>query len=139
MTALSERFQLTDTIRLRNRFVATAHASGAVADGLPIAGDAEYWQRLAQGGAAMAIIGGSVVSLDSFVRRGKQPDDLMLVVLNATPVPRMGYRIGVPRPGFYQEVLNTDAGMYGGSNLGNMGGIHTEDVRHMGRDHSLRC
>ena len=73
----------------------------------------------------------------SFVRRGKNPDDVMLVVLNATPVPRSGYRIGVPRPGFYQEVLNTDAGIYGGSNLGNMGGIHTEAVRHMGRDHSL--
>ena len=40
-------------------------------------------------------------------------------------------------PGFYQEVLNTDAGIYGGSNLGNMGGIQTEEVRHMGRDHSL--
>jgi 2,4-dienoyl-CoA reductase (NADPH2) len=70
MTPLADPFQLTDSIRLRNRFVATAHASGAVADGLPTAGDAEYWQRLAQGGAAMAIIGGSAVSLDSFVRRG---------------------------------------------------------------------
>jgi 1,4-alpha-glucan branching enzyme len=43
----------------------------------------------------------------------------------------------VPRPGFYQEVLNTDAGIYGGSNVGNMGGIHTEPVRHMGREHSI--
>ncbi len=70
MTALAEPFQLTDAIRLRNRFVATAHASGAVADGMPTAGDAEYWQRVAQGGVAMAIVGGSVVSLDSFNRRG---------------------------------------------------------------------
>jgi 2,4-dienoyl-CoA reductase-like NADH-dependent reductase (Old Yellow Enzyme family) len=70
MTPLADPFQLTDSVRLRNRFVATAHASGAVVDGLPTAGDAEYWQRLAQGGAAMAIIGGSAVSLDSFVRRG---------------------------------------------------------------------
>ena len=70
MTPLADPFQLTDSVRLRNRFVATAHASGAVSDGLPTAGDAEYWQRLARGGAAMAIIGGSVVSLDSFVRRG---------------------------------------------------------------------
>ena len=73
----------------------------------------------------------------SFIRRGKNPDDIMLVVMNATPVPRSGYRIGVPRPGFYEEVLNTDAGIYGGSNLGNMGGIHSEEYRHMGRDHSL--
>jgi 2,4-dienoyl-CoA reductase-like NADH-dependent reductase (Old Yellow Enzyme family) len=70
VTPLAEPFQLTDAIRLRNRFVATAHASGAVSDGMPTAGDAEYWQRLAQGGAAMAIVGGSVVSLDSFNRRG---------------------------------------------------------------------
>lgn len=70
MTRLAEPFQLTDAIRLRNRFVATAHASGAVSDGIPTAGDAEYWQRVAEGGAAMAIVGGSVVSLDSFVRRG---------------------------------------------------------------------
>jgi 2,4-dienoyl-CoA reductase-like NADH-dependent reductase (Old Yellow Enzyme family) len=70
VTRLAEPFQLSDEIRLRNRFVATAHASGAVADGLPTAGDAEYWQRLGQGGAAMAIVGGSVVSLDSYVRRG---------------------------------------------------------------------
>ena len=70
MTPLAEPFQLTDAIGLRNRFVATAHASGAVLDGMPTAGDAEYWQRVAQGGAAMAIVGGSVVSLDSFNRRG---------------------------------------------------------------------
>src|ERR1700759_1768327 len=76
-------------------------------------------------------------SVFSFVRRGKNPDDLMLVVLNATPVPRTGYRIGVPRPGYYQEVLNTDAGIYGGSNMGNMGVIHTEEGRQTGRDHSL--
>ena len=73
----------------------------------------------------------------SFVRHGKNPDDIIVVVMNATPVPRSGYRIGVPRPGFYQEVLNTDAGIYGGSNMGNMGGVHSEVVRHMGRDHSI--
>ena len=70
MTTLAEPFQLTETIRLRNRFVATAHASGAVADGMPTPGDTEYWQRLGQGGIAMAIVGGTVVSPDSTVRRG---------------------------------------------------------------------
>jgi len=70
MPRLKEPFAITDSITLRNRFVATAHASGAVVDGLATAGDAAYWQRLSEGGAAMAIVGGSVVSLDSFVRRG---------------------------------------------------------------------
>ena len=70
MSTLGEPFALTKSIRLRNRFVATAHAPGAVADGLPGPGDAEYWQRLAAGGIAMAITGGSVVSADSTIRRG---------------------------------------------------------------------
>jgi 1,4-alpha-glucan branching enzyme len=74
----------------------------------------------------------------SFIRRGKNPDDVMVVVLNATPVIRQGYRVGVPRSGHYKEVLNTDAGVYGGSNVGNMGGIHSEPVLHMGREQSLR-
>jgi 1,4-alpha-glucan branching enzyme len=62
---------------------------------------------------------------------------VMVVVLNATPVVRNGYRVGVPRSGFYKEVLNTDAALYGGSNIGNMGGIHSEQVLHMGREQSL--
>jgi len=69
-TALGEPFQLSDAVRLRNRFVATAHASGAVADGMPTAGDAAYWQRLAHGGVGMAIVGGTVVSPSSTGRRG---------------------------------------------------------------------
>src|SRR5205814_3155304 len=48
-------------LELRNRLVATAHATGLVRDGLPVDGDAEYWRRLADGGAAMAIPGGTVV------------------------------------------------------------------------------
>jgi 1,4-alpha-glucan branching enzyme len=73
----------------------------------------------------------------SFIRRGKKPEDIMVVILNATPEVRKGYRVGVPQPGFYKEVLNTDAGIYGGSNVGNMGGINSEPVRHMGRENSL--
>ena len=76
-------------------------------------------------------------SVFSFIRRGKKAEDLMIVVLNATPVVRKGYRIGVPQAGFYQEILNTDAAIYGGSNVGNMGGIHSEPVPHTGRDHSI--
>ncbi|HTN03760.1 MAG TPA: alpha amylase C-terminal domain-containing protein, partial [Planctomycetaceae bacterium] len=47
-------------------------------------------------------------------------------VLNATPVPRHDYRVGVPRPGFYKEILNSDSAIYGGSNVGNSGGTYTE-------------
>ena len=48
-------------------------------------------------------------SVYSFIRRGKNPDDLVIAILNATPVVRYGYHIGVPRPGHYEEILNTDA------------------------------
>jgi 2,4-dienoyl-CoA reductase-like NADH-dependent reductase (Old Yellow Enzyme family) len=57
-------------VTLRNRLVATAHASGLVRDGLPIAGDAEYWGRLAAGGAAMLIGGGTVTAPESAPRQG---------------------------------------------------------------------
>jgi 1,4-alpha-glucan branching enzyme len=57
--------------------------------------------------------------------------------VNATPVVRYNYRLGVPEPGFYREVINTDAETYGGSNIGNLGGVQTEDVPWMGREHSI--
>ena len=76
-------------------------------------------------------------SVFSFIRRGKKPEDLMVVVLNATPVVRAGYRVGVPQPGFYREVLNTDAAVYGGSNAGNAGGKCSEPIAHKGRQHSI--
>ncbi|MGB2634030.1 MAG: 1,4-alpha-glucan branching protein GlgB [Candidatus Acidiferrum sp.] len=76
-------------------------------------------------------------SVFSFVRRGKNPDDMLLIVLNATPVVRYGYRIGVPRPGHFDEILNTDAITYGGSNVGNLGGMNTTEHAWMGRISSL--
>jgi 1,4-alpha-glucan branching enzyme len=76
-------------------------------------------------------------SVFSFMRRGKTPQDLVVVVLNATPVVRPGYRVGVPQPGFYQEVMNTDSATYGGSNVGNMGGAQSAPIPHMGRQHSI--
>ena len=69
MIAAAEPFVLR-SVRLRNRLVATAHASGLVQDGLPVAGDAEYWGRLAAGGAAMLISGGTVTAPESAPRRG---------------------------------------------------------------------
>jgi 1,4-alpha-glucan branching enzyme len=76
-------------------------------------------------------------SVYSFIRRGKNPDDLLIVILNATPVVRYGYHIGVPRPGHYEEVLNTDAESYGGSNVGNLGGMNAGEHAWQGRRYSL--
>jgi 1,4-alpha-glucan branching enzyme len=58
--------------------------------------------------------------------------------MNATPVVRSGYRIGVPKEGFYTETLNTDAEVYGGSNIGNQGGVPSDPIPWQGRDHSIQ-
>ncbi|HEV8074597.1 MAG TPA: 1,4-alpha-glucan branching protein GlgB [Candidatus Acidoferrum sp.] len=76
-------------------------------------------------------------SVYSFIRRGKNPDDMLIVILNATPVVRYGYHIGVPRAGHYEEVLNTDAATYGGSNVGNLGGMNAGEHAWQGRRYSL--
>ena len=76
-------------------------------------------------------------SVVSFVRLGRDPDRLVLCVCNFTPVPRHGYRVGVPRPGFYREVVNTDAAVYGGGNLGNAGGVAAAPVPHHGQPWSV--
>jgi 1,4-alpha-glucan branching enzyme len=64
----------------------------------------------------------------AFRRKSAKAGDEMIVVCNFTPVPREGYRFGVPAPGTYREVLNSDAQFYGGSNVGNGGGIEAEAV-----------
>lgn len=75
-------------------------------------------------------------SVISFLRRGPN-GETMLVVLNATPVFRESYRVGVPFGGNWREVLNSDAPCYGGSGQGNGGGCQAQDWAHHGRDHSL--
>src|SRR5262249_821419 len=72
-------------------------------------------------------------SVLSFLRQGGPNDPaaggaVAVVVCNFTPVPRHRYRVGVPRPGRYREALNSDAAIYGGSNLGNGGGVQAEPV-----------
>ena len=62
-------------------------------------------------------------SVLAFLRRGKSPQEEILVALNFTPVVRQAYRIGVPHSGFYREILNTDSYCYDGSNVGNSGGV----------------
>jgi 1,4-alpha-glucan branching enzyme len=76
-------------------------------------------------------------SVISFVRYARDPRDLLLCTCNFTPVPRQGYRVGVPIGGFYVEVLNTDSEIYGGSNLGNGGGVQSEPVPWHGQPHSV--
>ncbi|MCL4249874.1 MAG: 1,4-alpha-glucan branching protein GlgB [Anaerolineae bacterium] len=77
-------------------------------------------------------------SVLSYIRFADDPKDFLVVVANFTPVPRQGYTIGVPEAGFYAELLNSDADVYGGSNLGNSGGVQTEAAPHHGYDQSLR-
>ena len=76
-------------------------------------------------------------SIISYLRKGTNPDDEILMVCNFTPVPRQGYRVGVPRQGFWQEVLNSDAKEYGGSGWGNFGGMYADPVPFHGKSHSL--
>ncbi|KVL69805.1 glycogen-branching enzyme [Burkholderia ubonensis] len=74
-------------------------------------------------------------SVFSFVRKAAD-GDCVLVICNFIPVPRHQYRIGVPRPGRYREIVNSDAACYGGSGVGN-GECHTEAIASHGRDCSL--
>ncbi|MBI3668765.1 MAG: 1,4-alpha-glucan branching protein GlgB [Acidobacteria bacterium] len=76
-------------------------------------------------------------SVLSFVRRAKNPEDFVVIVANFTPVVRENYRVSVPRLGFYRELMNTDAAIYGGSNAGNAGGVMAEAVPWLGHPHSL--
>jgi 1,4-alpha-glucan branching enzyme len=73
----------------------------------------------------------------SFVRRGLNPMETILVAVNFTPLPRYGYRIGAPAAGFWREIANTDATEYGGSGVGNMGGLDASDAPAHGRPWSL--
>jgi 1,4-alpha-glucan branching enzyme len=76
-------------------------------------------------------------SVVSFIRKGKASKDCLLFVFNFTPVPRMQYRIGAPRSGYYQELINSDAGCFGGSNVGLGGGIEAENIPWHGKPYSL--
>ncbi len=74
-------------------------------------------------------------SVLSLIRRG--PKGELICLFNFTPVPRHGYRVGVPFPGEYAEVINTDSALYEGSNLGNGGWIRTGAIPCHGHSHSL--
>jgi 1,4-alpha-glucan branching enzyme len=76
-------------------------------------------------------------SIVSFLRRGRQPADTLLFVCNWTPVPRHNYRVGVPQDGYWREISNSDAPLYGGSGQGNMGGLSAAPLPIHGRPFSL--
>ncbi len=76
-------------------------------------------------------------SVLSFIRKAKSSDAFLVIVSNFTPVPWHGYRIGVPQPGEYQEVFNSDSEKYWGSNVGNDGGLTTDQVPMHGYSQSL--
>ncbi len=76
-------------------------------------------------------------SLFSFIRRSSR-NEIIVVVINATPVPRSGYRLGVPEGGYYEEILNSDSGLYGGSNVGAAGGIAAQEQEAHGRSQSIQ-
>jgi 1,4-alpha-glucan branching enzyme len=73
----------------------------------------------------------------SFLRKGRAGDDFVLVACNFTPVTRFNYKVGVPRGGFWKELLNGDAREYGGSGHGNLGGVEAVPVSFHGRPYSL--
>ena len=76
-------------------------------------------------------------SVLTFLRRARDPGDFLVAAINFTPVVRENYRVGVPEPGFYAELLNTDAQEYGGCGVGNLGGVTAEPVPWLGRPFSL--
>ena len=88
-------------------------------------------------GFRWAVADDAANSVYAFTRQTLDGSSTLLVVSNMTPVPRHGYRVGVPRAGRWREVLNTDAGVYGGGHLGNDGGVTSEEVPAHGQAASL--
>ncbi|MGI9114679.1 MAG: 1,4-alpha-glucan branching protein GlgB [Chthoniobacterales bacterium] len=76
-------------------------------------------------------------SVVSFIRKSRE-GDVIVFVINATPVVRYEYAVGVPRAGYYREVINSDAETYGGTNIGNLGGITAMEEPHHARSHSIK-
>jgi 1,4-alpha-glucan branching enzyme len=76
-------------------------------------------------------------SIIAYLRKAKTPQAAIVCLCNFTPVPRHGYRVGVPEPGWYRELINTDGMAYGGSNIGNGGGVLAAEVPSHGFPYSL--
>ncbi|MGH9685102.1 MAG: 1,4-alpha-glucan branching protein GlgB [Candidatus Acidiferrales bacterium] len=80
----------------------------------------------------------SAASVLVFLRRGRKPDDFIIVVCNFTPVIRENYRVPVPRAGFYREIFNSDSSYYNGRDIGNAGGVRAEPVPWNNHEYSLK-
>ena len=76
-------------------------------------------------------------SIITFIRFARNREDFIVFACNFTPVPREGYRIGVPKTGLYRELFNTDSELFGGANLGNAGAVWAEEIPFHGRPASL--
>ncbi len=76
-------------------------------------------------------------SVYSYIRYAEDRNDFLVIALNCTPAPRENYRIGVPEPGYYRELLNSDASCYGGGDVGNAGGAHSDNFGSQGLPHSI--
>jgi len=79
----------------------------------------------------------NATSTISLLRKSERPQDTVLAVCNFTPVPRVGYRVGVPHGGYWRELLNSDGREYAGSGMGNLGGVNAEEIPMHGRPFSL--
>ncbi len=90
------------------------------------------------GGFSWIEVNDSANSVYAFMRHGHEPGQRMLVVCNFTPVPRQGYRVGVPHGGVWRECLNTDSDHYAGSGMGNLGAVPAHAVPAHGLPTSLR-
>jgi len=93
-------------------------------------------QDFVEGGFQWVDCDDADVSVIAFLRKSRS-GDLALVVCNFTPVPREAYRFGVPRGGVWRERLNSDAGVYGGSDLGNLGSLSAGATPSHGQAQSL--
>ncbi len=76
-------------------------------------------------------------SVLTFMRKGQSEQDRIVVACNFTPMPRGNYRVGVPRGGFWREILNSDAPQYWGGGWGNLGGVQAVPIPCHGRSHSV--
>jgi 1,4-alpha-glucan branching enzyme len=76
-------------------------------------------------------------SIIAFIRRAENPADFLLICCNFTPVVREKYELSVPEPGYYEEILNTDSEIFGGSNVGNGGGVLAKPAPKRDRKHSI--
>jgi len=79
----------------------------------------------------------AVNSVFAYVRHPADRSECIVIAVNATPVVREAYRLGVPFPGRYEEIANTDSEIYGGSNVGNSGGVSSKPIHFHGREHSI--